>query len=340
MKRVLVFRFSAMGDVAMTSPVVWQVCRDYPDAKIVYVTAAFFGPFFHPAPNLELFPADFKGKHRGLKGLFRLFRELRAQGGYDVVVDLHQVIRSRVLRALFALTGTRTVGIRKGRADKRRLTRPNDKRLAPLKPMVRRYADTFARAGFPVALPSRPDPARREIPEAISSLCGLKEREKWIGIAPFAQHKGKIYPLERMEGVVSRLCGRPDCRVFVFGGGSKEKAVAEYLEGKYARCVRVIGRLTLKEELDLIANLDCMVCMDSSALHMASLLGVRAVSVWGATHPYAGFYGYGQEPEDAVQADLPCRPCSVYGNRPCYKGTYECMTAIPPERIVEQVLRP
>ena len=82
-----------------------------------------------------------------------------------------------------------------------------------------------------------------------------------------------------------------------------------------------------------------MVSMDSSALHMSSLVGVPVVSVWGATHPFAGFYGFGQDPSLAVQLDMACRPCSVYGNKPCLYGTYACMSGIPPEAIVEKVCR-
>lgn len=72
-------------------------------------------------------------------------------------------------------------------------------------------------------------------------------------------------------------------------------------------------------------------------MHMASLMGVPAVTVWGGTHPYAGFLGIGQSPDHVVQIDLPCRPCSIYGNEPCLFGDYWCMHGIAPERIVAKV---
>ncbi|MBR2887786.1 MAG: glycosyl transferase family 1, partial [Bacteroidales bacterium] len=95
----------------------------------------------------------------------------------------------------------------------------------------------------------------------------------------------------------------------------------------------------LANELNLIADLDCMLSMDSANMHLASLVGTRAVSVWGATHPAAGFLGFNQNPDDAVQVDLPCRPCSVYGNKPCHIAEqYKCLNSITAEGIVEKIL--
>ena len=88
-----------------------------------------------------------------------------------------------------------------------------------------------------------------------------------------------------------------------------------------------------------MSHLDVMVSMDSANMHLASICGTRVVSVWGATHPFAGFMGWNQSTADAVQADMPCRPCSIYGNRPCLRGDYACLTSIQPEAIVQKVER-
>ena len=90
-------------------------------------------------------------------------------------------------------------------------------------------------------------------------------------------------------------------------------------------------------EMELMSHEDCLVSMDSMAMHMASLVATPVVSVWGATHPNLGFLGWGCRPEDALQADLPCRPCSVFGAKPCQYGDYRCLKAITPERIVAQI---
>ena len=142
-----------------------------------------------------------------------------------------------------------------------------------------------------------------------------------------------------MERVIAMLSQMPGVQLFVFGGGAAEREYGERMEEKYGSVVSVIGRIKLAREMELISHLDLMLSMDSSAMHMASLVGVPVVSVWGATHPYAGFYGIGQDPQNAVQLDMACRPCSIYGNRPCAYGDYPCMRGIAPERIVGQVCK-
>ena len=168
----------------------------------------------------------------------------------------------------------------------------------------------------------------------------LKPRgEKWIGIAPFAAHKGKIYPLEKMERVIELLLERePNCRIFLFGGGAEERELLTQWESRHDRCTcALLG--SLYNELVLMSHIDTMVSMDSANMHLASLTGTRVVSVWGATHPFAGFMGWNQSPADAVQTTLPCRPCSIFGNKPCLHGDYPCLNSITPEEIVERVLK-
>ena len=334
-KSVLIIRLSAMGDVAMTSPIVHELCQQNPDCRFTFLSTGFFKPFFKEHSNFRFFGTDIKKSGKGLRGIIKLYRELRQLEDFDLVIDIHNVLRTKILSLLFRLTGVKVLVMDKGRQEKRALVRKDNKQLRPLMGTIDRYASIVREAGLNLILKNEFPLAGLTLSDKVQDLVGEKACF-WIGIAPFAQHKGKIYPLEAMEEVVRLLNERRDVRLFVFGGGASERAVAESLEAKFENCVSVIGKLKLNEELELISKLDCMVSMDSSAMHMASLAGVRVVSVWGATHPYAGFLGYKQEYSDAVQLDLDCRPCSVYGNKPCYKGTYECM-AIPPARIVDKI---
>ena len=334
-KSVLIIRLSAMGDVAMTSPIVHELCQQNPDCRFTFLSTGFFKPFFKEHSNFRFFGTDIKKSGKGLRGIIKLYRELRQLEDFDLVIDIHNVLRTKILSLLFRLTGVKVLVMDKGRQEKRALVRKDNKQLRPLMGTIDRYASIVREAGLNLTLKNEFPLAGLTLSDKVQDLVG-KKACSWIGIAPFAQHKGKIYPLEAMEEVVRLLNERGNVRLFVFGGGASERAVAESLEAKFENCVSVIGKLKLNEELELISKLDCMVSMDSSAMHMASLAGVRVVSVWGATHPYAGFLGYKQEYGDAVQLDLDCRPCSVYGNKPCYKGTYECM-AIPPARIVDKI---
>src|SRR5690606_16458555 len=110
---------------------------------------------------------------------------------------------------------------------------------------------------------------------------------KWIGVAPFAAHKSKMYPLELMKQVIEALS--KDYKVILFGGGKKEMAVLNDFKRCFENVINTSGKFTIGEELDVMSNLDVMVSMDSGNAHLAAMLGVKVVTIWGVTHPFAGF---------------------------------------------------
>ena len=109
------------------------------------------------------------------------------------------------------------------------------------------------------------------------------------------------------------------------------------MEQRFENVTALFGKVRFAGELEVMSHEDCLISMDSLAMHMASLVATPVVSIWGATHPNLGFLGWGCRPEDALQDPLPCRPCSVFGAKPCQYGDYRCLTAITPERMVEQI---
>lgn len=333
--RILIIRLSAMGDVAMTSPVVAELRKSYPNVKIVMLTPAFLQPFFREIPDIEFFAPDFGGRHKGLKGVWQLSRDL---GRFDIVADLHDVIRSKMLRRIMRFKGAKVSYIDKGREEKKELISFEQKKLVQLKSTVERYRDVFISLGFDLDPLLAPQRLHYPLGERVQTLYG-QHSGICIGIAPFAQHKGKIYPLDKMREVISQLSKIVNVKIFIFGGGQVEKEYAENIELDFDAAVSAIGRMNLTEEIDLISSMDVILSMDSSAMHMASLVGVPVVSVWGATHPYAGFYGHGQNPEDIVQKDMPCRPCSIYGNKPCVYDDYHCMQEVEPQIVVGKICR-
>ena len=325
---------SAMGDVAMTIPVVAAVRRANPSMRITIVTRPFFRTFFADVPDVEFADVDLKERHRGVAGMNRLAKTLLADGA-DALADFHGVLRSHVLRTIMALHGCRTARIRKGRFEKKQLVRRGSARSHQLTTSIERYADVIRRLGIAMDDIAAWTPAPRVVPEAVGMH--LPKRGVWIGVTPFAMHRGKAYPIELMKCAVEQMAKSAE-RIFVFGGGAEEKRVAGEFESLAPNVHSVVGVMPLADEMSLMANLDVMVAMDSSAMHMSSLVATEVVSVWGATHPFAGFYGFGQNPTNALQTDLPCRPCSVFGNKPCKYGDYRCMTAITPEMVAAKAL--
>ena len=340
-EHILVMRFSAIGDVAMVVPVVASLAKQYPHVRITVLSRPFARPFFdHLAPNVGFMAADMKSEYHGVRGLNALYRRLTAKQ-FTAVADLHNVLRSGYLRMRFNLGRYKVAHINKHRKGKRMLVRTQDKVMRQQPTAIENYMEVLEVLGYPVTLDfhsifEHEGPDLTMLPDDLQADKG----GPWIGIAPFAAHEGKVYPTDLMEQVVAMLCERhPDGRLLLFGGGSDEMAVFDAWEAKYAQCMNASKRLDgFRQELTLMSRLDVMLSMDSANMHLATLTATPVVSIFGATHPYAGFLGYGMTQDDVVQVDdLDCRPCSVFGNKPCLHGDYACMRRITPEMVVEKV---
>lgn len=335
--KILIIRFSAFGDVAMTIPVIYSFACQYPEIEITILSRKNFAGLFQNLPaNVHFMGIDLK-KYDGLSGLNNLYKLLKAET-FDYVADFHDVLRTKYLRSRFILNGVKVAHIDKGRGEKEKLTRKKNKVLKPLKTSFERYQQVLNTLGFAFNSGFRSiyenNPPNTAV---IEQKLNIKKDRKWLGIAPFAKHEGKIYPPELMEKVIEYFSKKEDTEVFIFGGGVEEKKIADSWLQKYSSIHSLIGELNMEEELTMISMLDVMLSMDSANMHLASLVATPVVSVWGATHPYAGFLGWKQKPENAVQVDLYCRPCSIFGQKPCYRGDYACMHQIEPTEIIKKI---
>lgn len=334
MKRIIVTRFSAMGDVAMVASVLKEFQQQHQDTEIIMVSRKLFAAFFEHIPRVKFHVIDPNVKHKGLSGIYRLFKELKTYKA-DYVADLHNNIRSRTLGFLFKIAGYKIQILDKGRQEKKELTRPTNKVKKQLKLTTERYADVFRNLGFEINLTHQLQKEHRLIPTQL--LGALASDKKKIGIAPFAQHSFKVFPLQKMEEVIKSLSETGIYEVFIFGGGDAEKAIAESWEQQYKQVNSTIGKYSVSQELDIISHLDVMISMDSSGMHMASLVGTRCLSIWGSTHPFAGFLGYGQQYEDCIQVEHANRPSSVYGNKPCDCDGVEAIDLVSSEMVVNRI---
>jgi ADP-heptose:LPS heptosyltransferase len=332
-RHIAVLRFSALGDIAIAAPLIKAYASANPDIIFTMVSQPVTEPLFRGCENLGYHSVYLKGQHKGVKGMYRLFRELRSLGVTDVA-DIHSVLRTFMLRAFFYLSRTPLKYLDKGRAEKAALTSRENKRLEQLPSTMSRYEQVLSELGLEdLSFSTQTKEIRRS---EKSSEEMMKEGVK-IGIAPFAKHKGKQWPVEKMEEVVARLSEDKRFSVFLFGGGPKEGALLEEWETKYSGVYSVAGKHSFEKELEIISGLDLMVCMDSANMHFASAMGVPVISVWGATHPFLGFYGWGQDPDNAVMAPAECRPCSVFGNKECFRKDYICLNLLDEEFLSQKI---
>lgn len=325
MKHVLVIRLSALGDVALMAPVVRAYAVANPGVRFTVAGPPMLQPLFAGEPNV-----DFLGLKKK-QSFVRIYKALDAVGA-DTVVDLHKVNRVGFAVVLLRLRHLldlhyRIFALRKGRVS--RWLYLHHWRRDPRRPQWQRYDDVFRRAGLKRGGLALCNDTDRTLP---TTHCPLPAK---IGVAPFAQHAGKIWPEERTEALVRMLSERGH-EVVLFG--SKDEApVLERWARHYRGVSSMAGRLPFAEELEVIRGLSLMVSMDSANMHFASAVGVPVVSIWGATHPDFGFYGFGQDRANALCADLPCQPCSAYGSKPCRYGDRRCMEAITPDMVLGKI---
>ncbi|MBQ9577059.1 MAG: glycosyltransferase family 9 protein [Muribaculaceae bacterium] len=336
-RNVLVMRLSVLGNVAMTIPVLYPVCRANPDTRFIMLTKKWPATMFHDRPaNLKVVDYDVNENHSGLFGLLKLAAHLHKLYDIDAVADLHNVTGTWVVDAYLMFKGAKVV----------RLDRENPKRKAlvthrttePVTPIHERYRWVFRELGF-----ETPDDFTKLYdgrPLPVSPIVPRKEPgQRWIAISPFSSHRQKAYPLELMEQVIARLTEQENYFLFLMGGGKSEKIALRPIAKKYKN---VISMAEVKhkfiDEYALLGNCDLMLTMESANMHLASLVDLQAMTIWGPTSPACGYLGYNQVVEDDIQLDMDCRPCSITGDKPCKFGDFRCLKNIDPDDIARRVI--
>ena len=336
-RNVLVMRLSVLGNVAMTIPVLYPVCKANPETRFIMLTKKWPASMFHDRPaNLKVVDFDVKENHRGLFGLIKLASQLHKLYDIDAVADLHNVSGTKIMDAYLRFKGAAVAKLDREKPKRRALL--NHKTTEPVTPIHERYRKVFRQLGF-----EAPDTFTRlyegrDWPK--SPIVPKKEPgQRWIAISPFSSHRQKAYPLELMEQVIAELSKRENYHIFLMGGGKAEKIALRPIARKYKN---VISMAEIKhnfiDEYALLANCELMLTMESANMHLASLVDTQAMTVWGPTSPACGYLGYNQVVEDDIQLDMPCRPCSITGDKPCKFGDFPCLKNIKPEDITRQVI--
>ncbi|MBB1150970.1 glycosyltransferase family 9 protein [Myroides sp. NP-2] len=337
-EHIVIFRLSAMGDVAMTVPVIRALVEQHPNLRVTVVSRPFFKPFFKGIQRVDFFSVDVKKKHKGLLGLIRLYRDIKKMKP-DYFADFHNVLRAQIVRTLCKFSGIQTAALDKGRAAKKALTRAENKVFQPVQTMVENHVQTLGKLGFTVEMHTPTFPVVPKLAPELKEFC-QEEGKTWIGIAPFAQYDSKVYPLDLMQKVVDELAEQENCVIFLFGGGEKEIALLNQLKRDNYNVIVMAGKVKLEVEMNLIQHLDVMLSMDSGNAHIAAMLGVKVVTLWGATHPYAGFAPFNQPMSYCLTADrqkYPLLPTSVYGNK-VVEGYENAMRTIDPIQVCSKVM--
>ena len=336
-RNVLVIRLSVLGNVAMTIPVLYPVCKANPDTRFIMLTKKWPASMFHDRPaNLKVVDFDINENHKGFFGLLKLAAQLHKLYDIDAVADLHNVTGTKIMDAYLWLRGAKIAGMDREKAKRKALV--THRTHEPVTPIHDRYRNVFKELGF-----ETPDNFTRlyegrDWPE--SPIVLEKEPgQRWIAISPFSSHRQKAYPLELMEKVIAELCKRENYWIFLMGGGKTEKIALRGIARKYKNVISMAEvKHRFLDEYALLGKCDLMLTMESANMHLASLVDLQAMTIWGPTSPACGYLGYNQVVEDDIQLDMDCRPCSITGDKPCKYGDFRCLKNIPPEYIAQHVI--
>ena len=312
-QRILVIRLSAMGDVAMCVPVLLAFKKVYPQVGVVTLSRKHTNHILSQITGITVVEARVQDQHKGIYGLWKLAKELQAQN-ITAIADLHNVLRSKMLR--FFMKNVVQAALDKGRDEKSQLV--NDPTFFKQLPhTTARYVAVFQKLGYEITVDGTDFLPKTPLHATVKELLTSKPVKR-IGIAPFAAHAPKSLTVQRAGDLILSISKLPDVEVVLFGGGTQESKDLQELSTLAENIVSLAGKAPFTAELTALANLDCMIAMDSGNGHLAAMYGVPVITIWGNTHPFAGFAPYGQPQENQITLDktkFPKIPTSVFGNK-------------------------
>lgn len=328
--RILAVRFSAIGDILLTTPLLRALRRRHPGARLEMLTWAHFTPLLADNPHLD----QVHGPPRGT-GIPELAELVRA-GGYTHLLDLHGSLRTRRLR--LAVRGPWR-GYRKHRVARTWLILRKQDRYPRHLPTAERYFD--AAADLDVAPDGGPPefaihPTARATAAAWLRDRGLGQRRPLVAFAPGAAHATKRWPLEHWEALLRKVAGKVD--VVIVGGPEDAEAGAWLAEAAPEHVGSAAGPFGLQESGALIAAARALVAGDTGAMHMATGVGTPAIALFGPTVEAFGFFPY-RARATVLQRPVPCRPCSAKGGDRCPLAHHRCLREITPDHVISALQR-
>jgi heptosyltransferase-2 len=328
---VLAVRFSSIGDILLTTPLLRAIRHTYPGARVTVLTKREYVPLLSHNPHINLV--------LGLapeRSLLRLASELRGDR-YTHLLDLHDNLRSRALRLLVP---GRWRTYPKHRLARAWLIRAKRNRYRDRRPVPERYFSAARDLGVkPDGCPPEfflGQEAGEQVVDWLRNV-GLEGESNVVAVAPGAAHATKRWPLEHWRALVARNLENGAAVVIVGGAGDAELGAALATEGK-GRVVNAAGVFGLQGTGALLQHARVLVSGDTGVMHMATAVGTPVVSLFGPTVEAFGFFPYTRQ-ASVVELALPCRPCTAQGSSRCPLGHHRCMIDIQPSAVYDSLRR-
>ncbi|MFN8251544.1 MAG: glycosyltransferase family 9 protein [Ferruginibacter sp.] len=324
--KFLIIRFSSIGDIVLTTPVVRCLRNQYPEAEIHFLTKQAFRGIVASNPYIN--------KVHTLGDSFELMlHELKTEE-YDCIIDLHHNLRT--LRIKRFLKGVRSFSFNKLNVEKYIYTNLKIN-LLPKKHIVDRNLEAIASLGvvndgkgLDYFIPAQDRINKNDIPTS--------HQFGYIAVVIGAALATKKMPLHKLKD----LCAAIQYPVILLGGKEDAADGAAIAAADDIKIYNACGKFNLNESADLVNNAKLVITHDTGLMHIAAALQKPIISVWGNTVPAFGMYPYygklSAQHFDVVEVNkLWCRPCSKIGYDKCPKGHFNCMEKIAVNEIVNMV---
>ena len=315
--KILVIRFSSMGDIIYTTPVVRCLKKQLPGAEIHFLTKPAFKYIYDDNPYVD--------KLLLLKeSLSDTISEIKAEG-YDYIIDLHNNLRTSIIKLR---TGIKSSTYKKQRLRKW-LSLKFDLRLVPPIHLVERYLKTVAFLG--VKNDDQPIDYYLKAHHRLDELLPPSHQENYIAFVIGATHFTKRMPNHKIISICREI-GKP----VVLLGGNDVKANGDEVAANSPNVYNACGVTSLDESVFLVSKARSVIGFDTGLTHIAEAFDVPIVSIWGGTVPeLLGVQPYKVKKALVAGIELPCRPCSKFGLEKCPLGHFKCMNEMPEDRIVD-----
>jgi heptosyltransferase-2 len=340
--KILVLRFSSIGDIVLSSPLLRCLRTRFPDSQIDYATRKEYAELVKANQNIN-FTYEFDAS-KGFGELRAIKKRIRAEK-YDLLVDIHGSLRSRYIRAFPGPTEIAIVNKR----EKERTVLINSKKdiYDGLVPVSKRYIEAVE----PFGVTDDGKGTELFIPdEVLSGMSGkmsalkLDRFETVVGLCPSARHATKRWPQERFCEVGIRCALDADAKILLFGGAVDVQgceSIARRIEEQAGegRTTNLSGQLSLLETASAMDYCDVIVTNDSGLMHIADARQRNLVAIFGSTVRQFGFFPQGRHSIIVEITGLYCRPCSHIGRASCPEGHFRCMNDITVDEVLEKTKR-
>ena len=327
--KILIIRFSSLGDVLLTTPVVRSIRKNYPSAEIHFLTKKQYAPIIKNNPNINKI-IEYDSKNKKFINLIKIISKKQ----YDLIIDLHSKLDSFWIKLLSG--SCKKVTYNKKHFYRWQLTHKSlSKNLAPIKSTVSLYASVLDKLGIEL------DGEKLDIflpknQNRIYSVFNIPNSAFRISISPGAKHFTKQYPVRYYSQLIDIMIEKLDVQVILLGDKFEKNLTTKISGNCKNKIFDLAGKIGIMGMAVIIKNSDLFISGDCGPMHIAAALNKPQIAIFGSTHPKLGFAPTNPNAV-IIQKDLPCRPCSLHGREKCPEGHFKCMNDIKPEEVFEKV---